>query len=293
MTDTPGSTRTTPRQTDLEIERRILRARTAAMDALEQGNWDAVVLACGKVLQEVARNELPYNEHGGTLPQLLERLARSLQTDQPVSDLAASLKDAGGLRGFFDLESDVDEELARATVSVIEAFLTYTYAFREEVKRLAELAAARRAGAAGATPGQPDAVRAATDAPTPRPPATPQPSADPRSSERRDAARQQDRGNDERRVGAPAPRGADRDAPAGGATVRDATVRDATVPDTSARDDGGRDDGGRDERDRSAESAGRDDEHNRDRRTQSAFDRFDERNDDPIRQTWKPPRSKE
>lgn len=220
---------------NVEIERRILRARTAAIDALEQGNWDAVVLSCGKVLQEVARNELPYNEHGGTLPQLLERLARRLQTDQPVSELAAALKDAGGLRGFFDLEADVDEELARATLSVIESFLTYTYRFREEVRRLAELAATRRTAAPmedatahaaaperASRPGAGEAARASQHV-----------ASEPSGSERRTT--------EERK-------------PASESPTRPAPSRE---------------------------------------RPPSAFDGFDERSDDPIRQTWKPPRRDE
>lgn len=223
MSDSPRTGRSTITPQELDIERRILRARTAAVDALEQRNWDAVVLSCGKVLQEVARNELPYNEHGGTLPQLLERLARKLQTDQPVSDLAAALKDAGGLRGFFDLESDVDEELARATVSVVESFLTYTYAFREEVRHLNELAAAHRSGAVAE--------------PEPEPRQEP-PAESPRERERPVAhgeAPERSESREER--------------PATGAQRRD--------------------------------------------RPNSVFDQFEDRKDDPIRQTWQPKRSDE
>lgn len=227
MSDPTTPVRITPGTRELDIERRILRARAAAIDALEQGNWDAVVLSCGKVLQEVARNELPYNEHGGTLPQLLERLARRLQTDQPVSDLASSLKDAGGLRGFFDLEADVDEELARATLSVIESFLTYTYAFREEVRRLSALAADRR-GAAEA---------AATESRAP------------------DAERQ--------RPSEEAPAASGESGPREGR-------REEGAPSESARERRPPED-----------------------RRNSVFDTFEDRKDDPIRQTWRPPRSEE
>lgn len=205
---------------ELEVDRRILRARAAAKDALEQRNWDAAVLACGKVLQEVARSELPYNEHGGTLPQLLERLARRLQTDQPVSDLAAALKDAGGLRGFFDLERDVDEELARATLRVVESFLTYTYAFRAEVRRLADLASRRRAA----------------DSSSPTPELAP-PQAEPDAAER------------------------PRDTASGGERARDERLADARTE--------------------------------RAQRSHSVFDRFEDRPEDPIRQTWRPPRKDE
>ena len=242
MTDPSGNARGTPSTQPLELERRILRARAAAMDALDQGNWDAVVLSCGKVLQEVARTELPYNEHGGTLPQLLERLSRKLQTDQPVSDLASALKDAGGLRGFFDLETDVDEELARATVSVIEAFLTYTYAFREEVRRLADLAAARRERASG-TPQAEALDQAAGPAATTTVAQAPQPSRAPTNG--------------------------------GGGPERDI---DRAAPQRPAAD---------------ADRRGRDVRSDEAERAPSAFDRFEDRKDDPIRQTWKPPRSKE
>jgi hypothetical protein len=277
MTDGSGSTGAKFATRDLDIERRILRARSAAVTALEQGNWDAVVLSCGKVLQEVARNELPYNEHSGTLPQLLERLGKRLQTDQPVTELAVALKDAGGLRGFFDLESDMDEELARATLSVIESFLVYTYAFREEVQRWNALVSSRRDG-------------------TSTPPAV-------APAERPEAATWR-----EMRTGAVAPAGAarDRDESARAERATDAGARDDGGPgdvafDDSARDDSARDDSARDDRARDASE--REDEERsatrpsprRQEREQapSAFDRFDERHDDPIRQTWRPPRSED
>lgn len=230
-----ASVRSTSSTRELDIERRILRARSAAIDALDQGNWDAVVLSCGKVLQEVARNELPYNEHGGTLPQLLERLARRLQTDQPVSDLASALKDAGGLRGFFDLEADVDEELARATLSVIESFLTYTYAFREEVRKLNELAAERRAGA-GSSAAAPAAADRASGA---------------ESRIRREEG--------QTHVGEPSAREAQPEA-----------SRQDRAPGESVRD-----------------------RRPTEERRHSVFDTFEDRKDDPIRQTWRPPRSEE
>ena len=253
MSDTTRPTTPTFRTQELDIERRILRARTAAVDALEQRNWDAVVLSCGKVLQEVARNELPYNEHGGTLPQLLERLARKLQTDQPVSELAAALKDADGLRGFFDLESDVDEELARATLSVIESFLTYTYAFREEVRHLAELAAVRRAA------GPLDA-----EAP---------PAAAGRHATERDGADQ-------------------------GASGRDGESPGQTEP---PRDERSGSERARPEEPRAEPRERRDVDHQSPSpaarrgpdRPHSVFDGFEDRKDDPIRQTWQPKRNKD
>lgn len=287
MPDRSGSTRATFATRDLDIERKILRARSAAVTALEQGNWDAVVLSCGKVLQEVARNELPYNEHSGTLPQLLERLAKRLQTDQPVTELAGALKDAGGLRGFFDLESDMDEELARATLSVIESFLVYTYAFREEVQRLNALVSSRRDAPSGSKP---------------EPAAGAEPPAAPSWREMRTGAvappaASRDRGRsegDEGRTGAAAR----------GDSVRGDNARGDSTRGGGARGEGARGDGARDE-------AAREDAHvaDSDRETEegdasrpspqrqekapSVFDRFDERHDDPIRQTWRPPRSED
>ena len=271
MSDPTRSTTPTFRTQELDIERRILRARTAAVDALEQRNWDAVVLSCGKVLQEVARNELPYNEHGGTLPQLLERLARKLQTDQPVSELAAALKDAGGLRGFFDLESDVDEELARATLSVVESFLTYTYAFREEVRHLSELAAAHRAA------GSVETGSVETDSVESRPVG-----ADPVET-------------GHLRTAAP-PAGAGRSAMEGPAApdVRRPVAEQAT----SARD---REEWERQEHARPESRERRDAQDRSPRpatgrgydRPHSVFDQFEDRKDDPIRQTWQPKRSED
>lgn len=127
-----------------ELERRVLRAMRAAQEALDHGNWDGSVLACEKVLQELARSRLSYSEHGGTLPQLLDRLAKELMSDRPLHDLAGALKGRGDLGGLFDLEVEVDREVAEATIEVVADLITYAYGFRATVERLRRLVLAQR-----------------------------------------------------------------------------------------------------------------------------------------------------
>lgn len=127
---------------------RVLRARSAAEGALAQENWDAAMLACGKVFEEVAKAELPYNERGGTLGQLLDKLPKEVDLDAPVRELAAELKRSSGLAAAFDLEREATPELARAGLELVDAFLTYLYGFREALARMRALAEedARSAG---------------------------------------------------------------------------------------------------------------------------------------------------
>jgi|GEM_PF-1663350 len=127
-----------------EINKKVMRTYQAALDAFNAGNWDATVIACGKVLEETARSELPYNERGGTLAQLLDKLSKKIRLEQPIAELASAAKDSKGLGGFFDLEKDNDPELARATLTLIEAFITYTYLFKAKVQELTKLTDSRK-----------------------------------------------------------------------------------------------------------------------------------------------------
>jgi HEPN domain-containing protein len=128
----------------MEVNSKVARAYQAALDAFNTGNWDAAVLSCGKVLEEIAKTELPYNERGGTLGQLLDKLSKHIRLEQPVADLAAAVKDSKSLGGYFDLERENDPELAQATVSLVEAFITYTYLFKAKVQRLRQLMGNRK-----------------------------------------------------------------------------------------------------------------------------------------------------
>lgn len=123
----------------LNMDNRALRAYSAALDAYNAGNWDAAIIACGKALEEVAKAELPYNERNGALGQLLEKLPKHLKMDQPMIEFAAAVKDAKGLGAHFDLEKETNEEIARATLSLLESFVNYIYIFKAKVAHLKEL----------------------------------------------------------------------------------------------------------------------------------------------------------
>lgn len=121
------------------IDKKIWRAYQAGLDAFEAGNWDATIAACGKAIEGIARNELPYNERGGTLGQLLEKLPKHIKPEQPLLELAAAAKDPKSLGAHFDLEGEVDRHIASATLSLVESFINYVYAFRAKVAYLKSL----------------------------------------------------------------------------------------------------------------------------------------------------------
>lgn len=127
----------------LDIGSKTLRAYQAALSAYESGNWDATVMACAKALEGVARTELPYNERSGTLGHLLERLPKHVELEAPMRELAAACKDTKGLGAHFDLERETGDELAQATLELLEAFIAYTYVFGARVRRLKALVEAQ------------------------------------------------------------------------------------------------------------------------------------------------------
>lgn len=147
----------------LELDPKILRAYQAALDAYNVGNWDATVTACAKALEGIAKTNLPYNERGGTLGQLLEKLPKHVKLEQPMLDLAAAVKDPKSLGAHFDLERAIDSAIARATLELLEAFVTYIYLFKVKVHHLIHLLEAHDS----APPAK------ATEASRPAPPAAP------------------------------------------------------------------------------------------------------------------------
>lgn len=123
----------------LDMDTSALRAYGAALNAFNSGNWDAAIISCGKAMEEIAKAQLPYNERNGALGHLLERLPKHLKLDQPMAELAVAVKDSKGLGGHFDLERHTSEEIAKATLSLLESYINYIYLFRAKVERLIEL----------------------------------------------------------------------------------------------------------------------------------------------------------
>ncbi len=125
----------------LDESHKIMRAYNASIQAFNGGSWDASVALCGKVLENIARSELSFNEQNGNLAQLVEKLIKAINTDQPLMDLAASLKDGQGLGAHFDLERESNQHIAEITLDLIECFISYLYVFRLRIHQLKQLTA--------------------------------------------------------------------------------------------------------------------------------------------------------
>tara|TARA_R110002096_G_scaffold67332_9_gene163371 strand:+ start:4986 stop:5645 length:660 start_codon:yes stop_codon:yes gene_type:complete len=125
----------------LEESHKIMRAYNASVSAYNSGSWDASVALCGKVLENIARTELSFTEQNGNLAQLVEKLIKAVNTDQPLVELAASLKDGHGLGAHFDMERESNQQIAEITLDLIECFISYLYVFRLRIHQLKQLSA--------------------------------------------------------------------------------------------------------------------------------------------------------
>lgn len=123
----------------LEESHKIMRAYNASVSAYNSGSWDASVALCGKVLENIARTELSFTEQNGNLAQLVEKLIKAINTDQPLVELAASLKDGHGLGAHFDLDRESNQQIAEITLDLIECFISYLYVFRLRIHQLKQL----------------------------------------------------------------------------------------------------------------------------------------------------------
>lgn len=123
----------------LDIHEKVMRPYEASLSAFNSGNWDAAVSLCGKALENIARGELSFTEHSGSLAQLMERLVHQINTDRPFLELSSALKDGGGLAEHFNLERCSSREVASATIDLIECFVNYIFLFRTRLKKLIKL----------------------------------------------------------------------------------------------------------------------------------------------------------
>ncbi|MEM1293891.1 MAG: hypothetical protein AAGH89_00910 [Verrucomicrobiota bacterium] len=116
-----------------------MRAYNASVGAYNSGSWDASVALCGKVLENIARTELSFTEQNGNLAQLVEKLIKAVNTDQPLVELAASLKEGHGLGAHFDMERESNQQIAEMTLDLVECFISYLYVFRLRIHQLKQL----------------------------------------------------------------------------------------------------------------------------------------------------------
>ena len=185
----------------LDESHKVMRAYNAALGAYNQENWDASVVLSGKVLENIARSELSFHDQGGNLSQLVEKLIKAINSNQPLVDLATTLKQGNGLASHFDLEKESNSQIAEVTLDVIECFISYLYIFRLRLHQLKELMEPATAGEATRAPNgrqvDPSEVESLTDPsvvpnydevqlstpPSPTPNPHPQPQSTPVSSD--------------------------------------------------------------------------------------------------------------
>ncbi|MEM7013516.1 MAG: hypothetical protein AAF585_18745 [Verrucomicrobiota bacterium] len=66
-------------------------------------------------------------------------MVHQINTDRPCLELSSALKPGGGLGDHFNLERNSDQDIARATLDLIECMLSYIYLFRKRLRELTEL----------------------------------------------------------------------------------------------------------------------------------------------------------
>lgn len=120
-------------------DHKVMRAYQAALQSFNAGHWDGTVSMCGKVLENIAKSELPFTEHNGTLGKLIEKLSKQIYNERPLDKFAASLKDRHGLGGHFELDKEATQETAMLTLDLIECMMSYLYVMRARIDQLLEL----------------------------------------------------------------------------------------------------------------------------------------------------------
>jgi len=123
----------------IEDDHKVMRAYNAALQSYNAGHWDGTVSMCGKVLESIAKSELPFTEHGGSLGKLIEKLSKQIYNERPLDKFAASLKDRHGLGGHFELDKEANQEAAMLTLDLIECMMSYLYVMRVRIDQLLEL----------------------------------------------------------------------------------------------------------------------------------------------------------
>jgi len=115
---------------------RIQRAYSETVEAYNAGLWNAAILSCRRTVEGIVKSQLPKDQQKGTLYDQITRLPANVDLNAPLIELTHTIRKGGNLGAHFDDERDADQDIARASIELIEFFFEYLYILPTQVQNL-------------------------------------------------------------------------------------------------------------------------------------------------------------
>lgn len=106
------------------------------LDSLRSFNaqhWKQTVVMCRRTLEAVVIGMLGSTKPGVPLAHRLQELKGQVDLKKPIEQMAGVVKDGGNLGAHFQLEREATQQIAEATLTMLEAFLEYLYVIPKQV----------------------------------------------------------------------------------------------------------------------------------------------------------------
>jgi hypothetical protein len=126
--------------TEEQIPVRIFMAYRTSVEAFNQKNWRSSVTECGRVLEGIGKKSFPSSTHekrtlGALLKALTDRLKETpdyLILLKPILDLGDVFRIGRNTSAHFDLEKEVDRNVAEKILDLTEFLIRYFYTLSGE-----------------------------------------------------------------------------------------------------------------------------------------------------------------
>jgi hypothetical protein len=114
----------------------LARSFESMVDSYNSKNYTATAVGARRTLEGVFKYLLPDTDRKQTLARMIEQVTSTGDIVKPLQHLSHAVRSGGNLGAHFDEEREVDEEMARMLVSLVDYLISYLHILPKQIEQL-------------------------------------------------------------------------------------------------------------------------------------------------------------
>lgn len=114
----------------------LVRAYRSAINVYNVNEWNSTATNTRRTLEGITKQILPEKIRNKPLAFQIRELPNYINLEEPILNLAESLKEGGNIGAHFDLEKETNQEMAELMLDFLDYLIEYLFILPKETKEL-------------------------------------------------------------------------------------------------------------------------------------------------------------
>ncbi len=122
----------------------VRRAYSECLNSFDVRHWNPAVVMCRRTLEAVVTHYLGASDVRSALANRLQQLKSKVDLQQPIEQMSGVVRSGGNLGAHFHQERETTQDIAEATLMMLEGFLEYIFVIPTQVSSAMSLIDSQR-----------------------------------------------------------------------------------------------------------------------------------------------------